>query len=401
MTYTFTFGGNFVPGRYDTMATVYDYAIIGGGVAGLYANYKLAKKGNGILLEKNSNAIGRMREHEFHGVKVKCGAGIGVPENKVLTRLLKKFGMPHKSVNSPAIVDLREPKFDMKSAVKEVKKVYKTMTKKDLSTLTAEEILYKYFPEEFAEQFIHHSEFNDYLDGSFEYLFKYYDIDDLDNASFPKIFVDWEKLAEHLRLPNITTGYTVETIEKKRDVFVVNNDIVAKQIILALTVDALDDIKYIGFTMPVYNEYIGSVPFARVYAYYEKGYKLNYGYAMVDGPLDKLVKINDKVLMASYADSKNALFWMLVKTLNKDGRRKIINDELKRIGFDFGMPDDVFSAEWKSGVHYFKPYPVDKFEKLLDTLSKPRKNVFVIGEMLSKRQGYVEGALLSVDRVFK
>jgi hypothetical protein len=193
----------------------------------------------------------------------------------------------------------------------------------------------------------------------------------------------------------------VETVEKKRDVFVVNNDITAKQVIFAMTVDTIDSIKYTGFTMPTYSNYIGNVPFSRVYVYYDKGYKLKDGYVMVDGPLDKLIKVNDKVLMASYSDSKNALFWMLVKTLNKDGRKKLINDELTKIGFEFGMPDDVFSAEWKSGVHYFKPYRVDKFEKLLDTLSKPRKNVFVVGEMLSKRQGYVEGALLSVDRVFK
>jgi monoamine oxidase len=76
------------------------------------------------------------------------------------------------------------------------------------------------------------------------------------------------------------------------------------------------------------------------------------------------------------------------------------NEELQKIGFDFGMPDDVFSAEWKSGVHYFKPYTSGKLDQLLDRLSKPKKNVFVIGEMLSKRQGYVEGALLSVDRIF-
>jgi hypothetical protein len=192
----------------------------------------------------------------------------------------------------------------------------------------------------------------------------------------------------------------VKTVEKKRDVFVVNDDIIAKQVIVALTVDTIDSIKYTGFTMPVYGDYIGSVPFARVYVYYEKGYKMKDGYVMVDGPLDKLIKVNDKILMASYSDSKNATFWTLVKTMNKDGRKKIINDELMKIGFDFGMPDDVFSAEWKSGVHYFKPYTAGKLDQLLDRLSKPKKNVFVIGEMLSKRQGYVEGALLSVDRVF-
>jgi hypothetical protein len=383
------------------MSTVYDFVIIGGGVAGLYANHKLSKKGKGILLEKNSNVFGRAREHEFHGTKVKCGAGIAVPENKTVVKLLKKFGMPHKSSLGPAIADMREPKFDMKRAVKEVKKVYKTMTKKDLSALTARQILFKYFPKEFAEQFIRHSEFHDYLEGSFEYLFKFYDIDDLDNAAFPKIFVDWSEFVEKLKLPNIVTNFTVRTIEKKRDVFTVNGEITAKKVIIALTVDAIDSIRYIGFSMPEYGAYIGSVPFSRVYAFYEKGYNLKDGYVMVDGPLDKMIKVNDKVLMASYSDGNNARFWMIAKTLDKDARREIVNDELKKIGFDFGIPNDVFSAEWTSGVHFFKPYPAGKLDKLLDTLSKPRKNVFVIGEMLSKRQGYVEGALLSVDRLFK
>jgi len=34
----------------------------------------------------------------------------------------------------------------------------------------------------------------------------------------------------------------------------------------------------------------------------------------------------------------------------------------------------------------------------LKKLSKPSKNVFVIGEIISKKQGYVEGAIESVNR---
>ena len=76
------------------MMTTYDVAVIGGGIAGLYANYLLTKKKqNCIVLEKNSTVSGRVREHEFHGARLKCGAGIIVPENKSLVKLLKKLGM--------------------------------------------------------------------------------------------------------------------------------------------------------------------------------------------------------------------------------------------------------------------------------------------------------------------
>ena len=380
---------------------IYEYVVIGGGVAGLYANTKLAKKKkNGIMLEKNDDVIGRAREHDFHGARVKCGAGIGVPENKRLVKLLKRFGMDTTAHGGPAIVDMREPPFDMKKAVKEVKKTYKKITKKDLASLTSREILYKYFSSEFAEQFIRHSEFHDYLDGSFEYLFKYYDIDDLDNAEFQKIYVDWTKLVEHLTLPNIRTNYVVKKIEKKGKIFVINDDIETNEIVLALTVKALDSIQFVNFKMPTYGDFVGSTPFARVYAWYKKGYSMKDGYVMVDGPCDKLIKVNDNVLMASYSDGVNAEFWMKVKKLPMDERRKVVRDELKKAGFDFGLPDDVFSAEWTDGDHYFRPYK-GTIDKLLDKLQKPCKNVYIVGEMVSKRQGYVEGALLSVNLIFK
>lgn len=380
-----------------------NYVIIGGGVAGLYANFKLSHKNHEcLLLEKNDDVFGRAREHDFHGTMVKCGAGIAVPENKTVVKLLKKFGMPTKAVIGKAISDERLPPFDMKNAVKDIKKKFKHMKKKDLSELTAREILFKYFGDEFATQFIRHSEFHDWLDSSFDYLFKYYDIDEFDNAAFPKIFVSWTQFVHNLTLPNIQTKYTVTKIEKKGKVFVINDDIVTENIVFALSLDALEKINLVGFGLPKYSNYIGYIPFARVYAYYEKGYTLKDDYIMVDGPCDKLVKINDKILMVSYSDGDNAKFWMNVKKMNKEDRARVIHDELAKIGYDFGIPDDVFSAEWTAGDHYFKPYPSGpgKFDKLLNRLQKPRKGVFVVGEMISKRVGYVEGALISVDRVF-
>ncbi|AGE58304.1 amino oxidase [Paramecium bursaria Chlorella virus NY2B] len=152
--------------------------------------------------------------------------------------------------------------------------------------------------------------------------------------------------------------------------------------------------------MPVMSDYIGSTPFCRMYAYYEKGYSLKDDYIMVDGPIDKMIKINKNVLMASYSDGNNALFWKKVKGLPMSERRKIVRDELVKIGYDFGLPDDIFIAFWTDGVHYIKPYK-STFDKLLDKLTKPAKGVTIVGEMLSKRMGYVEGALSSVNRVIK
>jgi hypothetical protein len=376
----------------------YDYAIVGGGIAGLYANYVLCKK-KCIVLEKSSTVSGRVREREFHGTKLKCGAGIVVPENKSLVKLLKKL---HINVSfSPAgIKDLIVPAFNMANAVKRVKKVYKTMTKGDLLTLTAREILYTYFEKEFADNFILHSEFEDYLEGSFEYLMKYYPIYDLDNQPFESMGGPWTQLVDALSLPNIKTNYEVTTIEKKGNAFWINGDIQAHKVIFAVTLTGLQHIQCIGFKLPDVSEYVGSTPFSRVYAYYKDGYPMKDGYVKVGGMVDKVVKINKNIVMASYADGPKAVFWGGVKKMPLSDQKKIVKEKLEDVGMTFGTPDDIFISYWTDGDHVIKPYGKFKtLDTLLDKLSAPCRNVFIVGEMLSKRPGYVDGALQSVERL--
>ena len=384
----------------DYITMSYDVIVIGGGVAGLYANYLLTKKKHKcVVLEKNSTVCGRVREHEFHGAKLKCGAGIVVPENKSLVKLLKKLDI--KVEFSPAgIKDLIVPEFDMNVAVKKVKKVYKKMTKKDLLTLTSREILYKYFEKDFADNFILHSEFIDYLEGSFEYLMKYYPIADLDNQPFESAGGPWMELVDKLTLPNITTNYEVSMIEKKGNTFWINGEIQTKQVIFAVTITALENIKCTGFKLPDVSEYVGSTPFSRVYAYYKDGYSMKDGYVKIGGIVDKIIKINKNIVMASYADGPKAVFWGGVKKLPLEDQKKIVKEKLEDVGFNFGTPDDIFIAAWTDGDHYIRPYGKYKtIDNLLDKLSKPCKNVYIIGEMLSKRPGYVDGALQSVERL--
>jgi len=379
-----------------------DYTIIGGGIAGLYANYLLQnQKKEGLLLEKNQTVFGRVREHDFHGTKIKCAAGIGVPENKTLVKLLKKLKMPVKVLDTEN-KDLRTPPFDMGKAIRTVKKEYKKMTKKDLLTLTSREILYKYFGTEFAEQFIRHSEFEDYLEGSFEYLMKYYPIGDLETGEYKMIPIDWTMMVERLSKPNIRTEYLVTKIEKKGKFFIINDEIETKEVIFAVTISTFDNIQTVGFKLPKLSDYVGSVPFSRVYAYYKNGYEMKDGYVLVNGVIDKIIKINKNVLMASYADSDKTLFWKNVKPLPDAERCKIVQEKLADDGYDFGKPDEIFMAVWSDGVHYIKPYGKYKqIDKLLDKLSKPCKGITIIGEMLSKKVGYVEGALQSVERALK
>ena len=63
--------------------------------------------------------------------------------------------------------------------------------------------------------------------------------------------------------------------------------------------------------------------------------------------------------------------------------------------------DDIFIKYWKEGIHYYKPHPMIKFDDLLKKLQNPIDNIYVGGEMVSKKQGWVEGSIESIDRIYK
>jgi monoamine oxidase len=61
----------------------------------------------------------------------------------------------------------------------------------------------------------------------------------------------------------------------------------------------------------------------------------------------------------------------------------------------------IKSFYWTIGTHYYKPFH-DKIENFKDFIIKaqhPESNIFVVGEMISRNQGWTQGALESVDNI--
>ena len=96
--------------------------------------------------------------------------------------------------------------------------------------------------------------------------------------------------------------------------------------------------------------------------------------------------------MTSYSDNKNALFW------KNNQNKHIVKQKLKELNIEVDINDIIFNF-WYEGVHYYKPY--SNLDKLLKKLCYPKKNIFVVGEIVSKKHGWVEGAIESVNRVIK
>jgi protoporphyrinogen oxidase len=385
------------------MNKIYDYIVVGGGIAGLYANYLLADKYNGILLEKENDLGGRVYEMEWHGSNIKIGAGIMAEHNINLLKLLKQLKIKPLTFNSD-IRSFHKP-FNMNEAIKKIKSVFKNQYDPK-NKLNMKQFLIKHFDKEFVNNFIINCEYRDFLESDPYYFIKYYKIDDMSHDPYKILIIEWKNLVNKLTKTNCHTNNEVKKVEKIKDnlfkISTINNVFYTNKVIFALTLKPLNNLvsKIIDFK---YKDYIGTIEYIRIYTWHKKGYSLDKiaHYNLVPNQLQKIVKITDKILMASYSDNTDAKYWKTIISQDKKTQIKKVENKLQKLNIGIDNVDDVEIGYWKEGVHYYKPFGSIKFNELLKKLSTPSKNIFVIGEIVSKKHGWVEGAIESVNRILK
>lgn len=391
------------------MNKVYDYIVIGSGISGLYCNYLLnnckEKKYDGLLLEKDSIFGGRAEEVLFHNTMIKLGAGIMEATDSNILNLLKKLNIKTNKFIS-GIDSLLGYSFDMNNAIKKFKSMYKQHKN---NNLTVNQFLIKYFDKEFIKKFLENCEYLDFLESDVEYFIKYYNIMDMMHTKREVYSIQWKELIDSMIMKNCINNYEVKKIDMYNDNYIINcfdskqlqtKQYVTKKVIIATTLKPLDKLlgKIIEFK---YNDYIDSIPFVRIYTYHKDKYdksKLKH-YNLVKNQLQKIILYNDNVLMASYSDNKKALYWRKILNLSKKEQIKLVEDKLKELDININKVDDVLIKYWDEGVHYFKPFGNKSFSSILKKLSNPKKNIYVIGELISKKQGNVEGSIESVNRI--
>jgi hypothetical protein len=275
------------------------------------------------------------------------------------------------------------------------------MYKKNKNTvynLTMKEFLIKYFGASFAKEFILNCEYYDFVKSNVEYFIKYYNINDMTFSKYMVLVINWIDLINKLVKRNCLNNVNVLNIIKEDNLYkikTINNEYLCKKIIYAISLKPFMKLSKNIINMD-YSKYLGSVPFVRIYCYFKNGYQAELPhFSIVKNKLQKVIKINDKILMASYSDSHNALFWGKVKKYNKDKQISIVSKYLKELNINNKI-DDIIIAFWNEGVHYYKP--MKDLKKTIKKLSHPDKNIYVVGEMVSYKQGWVEGCIESVNR---
>jgi len=392
---------------------IYDYVIIGGGISGLYANYLLSQKYKTILLESNNELGGRAIEKMFHGKLIKTGAGIVTTENIHLLNLLKSLNIKYSSNISGIEKLYNYDNFDMNNAVKLVKEKYEQLVKEnniDIYKLNVKQFILKYFGKEFTYNYIKNSEFYDYLKCDLTYYVKYYNIEESKHIPHIKYYLSWNELINKLKLDNCITNYRVDKIIKYNNIyndtndshntFLINNQIYAKNIIFALTLKPLQ--KLLNNIIKInLNKYIYSVPFCRIYTYHKDELPpiVKNKYFIVNNELQKIIYINEHIMMISYNDSNNYTYWKKnLNNINKIQKLKLINSKIRELNINIPKASDLDVELWNEGVHYFKPNK--NVNKVINKLSNPTDGVYIVGEILSFKQGWVEGCIESVDRLY-
>ena len=388
---------------------MYDYIIIGGGISGLYLNYLLTKNNKTLLLEKNNYFGGRALDIKFHDSYIKLGAGIAELHNKHLLKVLKKLKIKSPKFDGSINVISKE-KVNINKMIVQIKHMYKSKSFDIIKHMSVSEFIIKYLGQNFFNQYSKYIEYTDFFDSSIESYIKYYNINDHKQSDYVIIYVDWmlliNTLIKHIKKYNqLKKNYEVTQIKfnKETNTYIINNTYETKNIVFAATIKSLSNIIKKS-SLPIninYNDYIGYVPFIRIYTYHKNGHNINAPrYNIVNNKLHKVLLLNDKILMVSYSDNFNALYWY--KFMNN--KKELINKikiSLKEIFNQDVEIDDIKIAFWEEGVHYYKPKSGLKVKEIIKKLSNPHDNIYVCGEMLSIKQGWVEGAIQSADDIFK
>lgn len=392
---------------------MYDIIIIGAGIAGLYSAYNILKKYPNlkfIILEKNSEQYvgGRIGNDIFFDNEIITGAAVGrVKKDILLKTLLTEFNLDtHKitmsinyshNINKVNIINIMQ---DLKNELDNYKG--KPITFKEFATKILGENLYN--------DFILTSGYTDYENADMHHIINHYGMED-NYCCWKGFSVTWKilinKLVNFIGKNKIKFMENVVSIKNAKNnkyvIYTDNNKYYCNKIIVATTIETLNKIFR---KKTIFTEIIGQ-PFLRIYGKFTKKSSdiiKNYvdKYTVVTGPLQKIIpiNINEGVYMIAYNDNKNTIY-----------TKKFLNNKAffcREIEKEFGILNNsleliaIKNYFWNIGTHYYKPLDTDKYknrQEFIYTSQRPYKNIFVVGEVVSLNQGWVEGALMSVKNI--
>jgi len=384
-----------------------DIIIVGAGISGLYCAYRLKKRDPSVrfLILEKERVGGRMGSVLFQGVPVAIGAGVGrKKKDKLLQELLRELDIPTTEFVS---------RFHYLET--DVRKKLQTSWKRLLESPEQTSVSFREYAtnilgEEEYKSFVFGTGYSDYENAdAFETLFHYGMEDNW--KEWIGIHVPWNllllRLIEKVGKKHIIIDPVI-SFTASVNTFAVNTataTYTCKKIVFATTIRAVRKL----LPHPIYHE-IMSQPFLRVYAKFSRSslplLEAAIPTTTIVGVLQKVIPINKEkgVYMIVYNDNVHATF---LRGRQKDTaeNRIYFSRILAKI---FSLPLNsltILSLKaffWSEGTHYYKPLTnYISRDHFIQSAQAPQEGIFVIGEAVSRKQGWTEGALESVKQIEK
>jgi hypothetical protein len=131
------------------------------------------------------------------------------------------------------------------------------------------------------------------------------------------------------------------------------------------------------------------------------------GYTVVPPPLQKIIPMDpdNGVYMIAYNDNKSSKYLKKWLENTEENRAKLCMLIKKSLGIPTEIKiylSNIVEFYWNIGTHYYTPLNQKKYKNrniFIKNAQNPTEGILVVGESVSTNQGWVEGALESVERI--
>lgn len=394
----------------------YDYLVIGGGPAGIYCTFRIltnSSEANVLIIERNNYVGGRTRMFDYNGKKV-CSGAYGMRPSKDIygLNLLNQLNMSTEAKKGK--VDFSYIK---KVEVMETMKILESLVNDGNKFLSTKAFIVENFGYEYYNNFVATAGRTDFEQECITDTITHYGMDD--NVIKNLVPIDWNTVWENISKDfNIVHGVDITDIGEVETGFVARSydqNFYGKKIIIAT------DLLTVKRLLPFHNIYNGieGHPFLLLYGVFNQtGNSILKEYikssTFVSSPLQNIMPLSQEkdgtgTYIISYSDGPSAQ--MVSKHLDDYPFLEYLLTSTLGCTDLYGTIISTKSFYNYPGIHYYKYY--DGSSTLRDFLNKsladrkefiykaqrPAENIWVVGEMISLHQGWVEGALTSVESV--